>query len=368
MVDWSYSFSKNEKIPYGMYILYDLLPEIFPGAKLRVLQRPLYSVLQNQETVISNYIIVNKKFDPDPLSMKSLLQFIAQGNTLFLAAEYFGRQFSDTLGIKTEIRRAYKDSCLVTFCGQFFTSDSLYKLRPGDGLFIFSNCDSIPCTILAVTGKQEPCFIKLNYGKGRIFLATIPAVFCNYYLLYGNTADFVFKALSFLPVVSTMWDEYYKVKNIEARSPLRYILSAEALAWAYYLFIASVVLFIVFQGRRRQRIIPVFQHPLNNTLAFIKTIAQLYMKTGNHKIVARKKTAHLMAFLRSNYKIKSFPLVKEEMDTLSRRTGVSRDLLDQLSQLITDISAPSSVSSARLVYINQVIDRFYQQAKRFSSF
>jgi hypothetical protein len=102
-VDWSYSFSKNDKIPYGAYILYDLLPDIFPGAGIRMIQKPLYSVFQEQDTLNSNYIILNKTFDPDPLSMKSLLQFVARGNTLFLAAEQFSRQFSDTLGFRKEI-------------------------------------------------------------------------------------------------------------------------------------------------------------------------------------------------------------------------------------------------------------------------
>jgi hypothetical protein len=205
----------------------------------------------------------------------------------------------------------------------------------------------------------------MNYGMGQIFLATIPAVFCNYYLLYGNTADFTFKALSFLPVRPTIWDEFYKVKNSEVRTPLRYILSTDALAWAYYLFIMTVVFFVVFQSRRRQRIIPVIPRPVNKTLAFIKTIARLYMKTANHKIMARKKAAHLMAFLRMHYRIKSFPLVQADAHGLAKRMSLPGDLLEQASHVIAEINAGGPVSSTRLIYINQFIDRFYEQVKGF---
>jgi hypothetical protein len=149
------------------------------------------------------------------------------------------------------------------------------------------------------------------------------------------------------------------------RTPLRYILSTDALAWAYYLFIVTAVLFIVFHGRRRQRIIPVIQRPVNKTLVFIRTIAHLYMKTGNHSIMARKKAAHLLAFLRNHHKIKSFPLAKVEMETIAKRTAIPGDLLEQLSRLITEIKARGPVSSARLIYINQFIDRFYKQVKGF---
>jgi hypothetical protein len=368
-VDWSYSYSQKDKIPYGTYVLYDLLPELFPEQKIQTAQRPPYSVLVPENDEVSNYIVINERFEPDPASLKALLKYVARGNRLFLAAEQYGRQLSDTLGFRTQIRQSFSDSCFFSFNSISdtdsisATGDSVYRLRPGDGVFSFSLNDSMPSTILAVNGQREPCLIEIPFGKGRIFLATIPASFCNYYLLFGNTADFVFRAFAFLPVRPTVWDEYFKVANTEVQTPMRFILSTAALKWAYYLFIFSIILFIIFQGRRRQRIIPVASRPVNRTIAFIGTIARLYLKTGNHRILAKKKMAHLSAFLRSRYHIKYIPDKREELNAIAQRTSIPCELLEKLLLIISEINGHDSISNARLAYINEFVDAFYERVK-----
>lgn len=363
-VDWSYSYSCRDKIPYGTFVLYDLLPELFHGNEIFMTQQSPFSILKTGVGEPCNYIIINEKFDPGPASLKALLSFVARGNRLFLAAEHLNRQFCDTLGIKLEVKQSFSDNCFITFYNDTSGVDSVYRLRQGDGLFSLSFEDSSKASVIAVNNHDRPCFIALSYGTGTIFVSSVPAIFCNYYILYGSTGDFVFRALSCMPVSKVIWDEYYKVANVEVQSPLRFILSTESLKWAYYLFIASIILFILFNGRRRQRAIPVFRRPVNKTIAFIQTIARLYLKTGNHKIVARKKIAHLLAFLRNRYRIKSIPREEQDLIAMAQRTSIPQDLLTGLSQLVIELNGRAVITNSRLIYINQFVDAFYEKVKR----
>jgi len=70
------------------------------------------------------------------------------------------------------------------------------------------------------------------------------------------------------------------------RTPLKYILSQESLKWAYYILIVSIIVYIIFQGKRKQRVIPLIPPLKNTTLEFVRIIASC---TSSRRII---KTSH----------------------------------------------------------------------------
>ena len=56
-------------------------------------------------------------------------------------------------------------------------------------------------------------FLRIKYGEGNFFLNTVPLAFTNYHLLNSDNNEYVYKALSHLPVQQTFWDDYYKDGN-----------------------------------------------------------------------------------------------------------------------------------------------------------
>lgn len=65
-------------------------------------------------------------------------------------------------------------------------------------------------------------------------------------------------------------------------SPFRYFLSQPPLRWALYLSMASILLFMIFTARRKQRAIPVIREPENKSLEFVELIGTLYYQKKDH--------------------------------------------------------------------------------------
>lgn len=62
------------------------------------------------------------------------------------------------------------------------------------------------------------------------------------------------------------------------QSPFRYLLAHQPLRWALYLTMITIILFMIFTAKRRQRAIPVIQEPANKSLEFTELIGTLYFQ------------------------------------------------------------------------------------------
>ncbi|MBR5655596.1 MAG: DUF4350 domain-containing protein [Prevotella sp.] len=126
---------------------------------------------------------------------------------------------------------------------------------------------------------HNPIAISFNRGKGRLILVTAPLLFTNFSALNDTVSGLTNRLMSEfgdLPVVRT--DKYAESTLDEARqsSPLRYLVSQPPLRWALYTGLVMLLLFMVFNSRRRQRVIPVVKPPSNRSLEFMKLVGTLY--------------------------------------------------------------------------------------------
>ncbi|MBC8042877.1 MAG: hypothetical protein IAF08_05475 [Rhizobacter sp.] len=439
-LDWSPSFSREDKIPYGNFILFALLPDVFPRTAVSIVQDPIYTVLtgdtidaearlnrnyasgsddaddayddyrdaepdsaatfdsastrslfrsksaitQRSTTYMfigGNYV---GSFLPDKLDVEYLLQFVSEGNTVFIAAQRFDASFLDTLrlrvgnyyevanlGVKTDNAEtggglsleSKLDSLGINFINPALRAKSDYRTRRTDGSHAyFTRFDSLKAEALGMNSKGYVNYLRLRFGKGFFYLNTVPYAFTNYNLMMAPNSEYVFKALSYLPVQPVLWDEFYKVGRRESRTPLRYILSNEALRWAYYLTIASALLFITFESKRRQRIIPVVAPPPNMAVEFVETVGRLYYQNGDHKDLATKKITFFLDDLRSSYMVRTTAFDAEFYETLARKSGIAESDLKTLFTFITQQGMRSSVSEIDLKQLSAMIDNFYKKS------
>ena len=120
-----------------------------------------------------------------------------------------------------------------------------------------------------------------------------PASFTNYYLL--NNKEFIYaeKVLSYLPKGNLFC--LSKSQNGEqiSESPMRYIFSQPSLKWAWLVFIFGMLFFMLFNAKRKQRIVPIIAPLQNTTVDFTKTIGNLYYQEGEHQNIINKKIIDL---------------------------------------------------------------------------
>jgi hypothetical protein len=105
------------------------------------------------------------------------------------------------------------------------------------------------------------------------------------------------------PGATVYWDKYYKSGKTFYTSSLYILLGNKALKWAYYFLLAGAVLFIIFQGKRKQRAVPVVTPLKNQTYEYSRTIADLYVEQKKYKALAEKKIEHFYDHIRRHYRI-----------------------------------------------------------------
>jgi hypothetical protein len=171
------------------------------------------------------------------------------------------------------------------------------------------------------------------------------------------------KALSYLPRPSeaVYWDEYYKIGRGGADTPLRVILTRPALRTAYFIALAGILLYIFFQTKRRQRIIPVMEQPRNASMDFVETVSRVYYNEGNHLHIAQKKLSYLLDHIRTRYGLQTQHLDGPFEERLSHKSGYPPDKVRVLVSVMIQLRQADQLTAAELMQFSRLIDDFHKQ-------
>ena len=362
-IDWSTSFSRDDKIPYGGYVIYDIAPKLFPENEFFVKEFPIYNILKDQYYYSTNYVFINNYFSPDKLDTEYLLNYASHGNNVFISAFGIYGDLADSLKIKTYDNFFSEDSVNVNFINPDLKSADGYIYLKGNFENYFSQFDTSLVQVLGKNENDNVNIIRIKYGDGNFFLNTTPLAFTNYHLINSANNEYVYKLLSHLPNQKTFWDDYYKSGNKFNASFFQYILSQQSLQWAYYLILGSSILFIFFYGRRKQRIIPIIPPLSNTTIEFVKIVGNLYYQQKDFKNMAEKKISFFLDFIRNKYFIKTGKFDTEVIQKISDKSSIPIGKLRAIFREIDKITHTEKISESDLININYQLEKFYERAK-----
>jgi len=324
--------------------------------------------LHNKEERNSAYILLESQFEPGKTDLEELLEYVSNGNTVFLSSFYIDKKLLDTLGVKMQLFRSVieEDSTSVNFVNPSLKAKQNYTFKKSmiDGYF--SELKKKDSTIvLGITQDSMPDFVKVQFGKGNFFLHAAPLCFSNYFLLYKNNSAYVAKALSYIsPNVSTIhWDEYYKTGREGASTPLGFFFSNTFLTWALWLTIAAFLIFVLFEMKRRQRIIPIIEPLRNTTLDFVETVSSVYYGQHDNNSIANKKIQFWFDHIRQRYYLQTQNTDEAFVQQLQRKSGASKELIEKILHNIKRAQAQPRVTDDLLIELTQSIDEFYQLSK-----
>jgi hypothetical protein len=361
-INWQISLSAQDRIPYGCFLTHHFLPELFPGKDIVTAYDSLYDTLKGKTISRANYIIVTHQFDPDALDVKLLMNFVAEGNTVFIAAHTFGKELNKVLSLKTRMTDFDDQDASINFANPELRTNNGYILEKGSAMFYLSSFNKNKATLLGVNAEKKATFIKMQHSKGYIFVHTIPYAFTNYYLLKADTSEYIYTSLSYLPVATTFWDEYYKPNKAAPDTPLRFVLSHAPLSAAYYLALCSIILFIFFKARRTQRIIPEHVPLANDTLDFVTTVGRLYYQQANHQNIADKKVRYFCEFLHTHYFVQVSDFSEAFAAQIAAKADLPEENIKELFRYIEYIRNGESISEHELVHLHILLEDFYQKA------
>lgn len=373
-LDWRLTLSNRDRIPYGSFLLYEMLPDLFPVMPLNSMERPLFLTLREESRAGANLIFISDALAFDPSESDLLLAAVDSGASVFASAMAFEGPLADSLGLSVAIDFSWQrsDTLGIRLSNPRLDDVPSPHLPGRSGGFYFEeraladagvaerdSGDTRP-TVLGRDDRGRTNFVRIPWGAGAFYLHCLPQLFTNYHVLDPVSRSYVGAALSHLPVRPTLWDEYYKPGRAMVRTPLRYVLSQTPLRNAWYLTLGAIVLFMLFMARRRQRIIPVIEPVRNTTVDFVNTVARLYWQKGDHHNLAVKKIQHFLDHIRQHYFIATDRLDDAFIRRVARRSGLPPADVEALFRYLEDVRRRETLGEAGLRRLHQQIDHFYR--------
>jgi len=364
-IDWSITYNIKGKSPYSCYVLNDMLGVLFPGQTIENNYDGFYVALDSNNVETKNMVVITNEFKPDKYDLGAMLKFVAAGNDFFVSSKSYGHSLLDSLKIRLEApifdTSVYRSGIeTLTLLNPELRNDSGYHYNKKMPQVYITTFDTLKTRVLGTNRNGKVNFICTKYGLGNLYIHTQPLAFTNYHLLYGNV-EYASKALSYLPIRKTIWDNYYKPDRFINTSPMRYILSQAPLQSAYYLLLLTLLLYLVVESKRRQRIIPVIKPPENRSLQFVKTLGSLFFKQHNNVDLARKKSLFFKDFLREHYFLSNITSTTECKAMVAAKSGVPIEMVRQLLNAINYYETAKNASDEGLVAFNHDIEMFYKQ-------
>jgi hypothetical protein len=441
-LDWTPTLSNKDKIPYGTFALYDVLPQLLRTDAVESVRLPVYNQFFDADEPeadepetdesdeprvdttevapaateaptpdsavnapapsteaaepnttnhtaaveaptpslprqLTNYLFINNFFNASKPEAQALLAFAAAGNDVFITTSFLGGRDGSSLTDSLGVRLVEADSSLVKPSLRARDSVRVHMLNPAlrnIGLSLPADAARTRLAVqagragatLAADQQGRAVLIRLDHGRGHIYLCSVPLAFSNYYVLRPRSRPFALAALSYLPAGRPVWwDEYQKQGRVGEQSVVRVLLAHESLRTAYYLLLATTLLFVLVEARRRQRIIPVLKPLPNTTLLFTRTVAGLYRQGNNHGRIAEKKVGLFLDYLRTRFHEPTPDLSDAAFrERLSQKAGLPPARVDELVRLINLARTAPVVNDQQLLTLSRAIHEFKQEVSR----
>lgn len=384
--NWRETYEPDSKEPYGAYIFTSLIKEKNKGKKFDVLSRESIRkyLEKNQGLLNTTYMVMGHSVYMNNAEIKSLAEFVHVGNTAFICTSYppydLIKLNNDIFCIQDDytghMRDTIADLSLLNNnleADTFFRYNYIYRNKKSDGYWTYID-SSIFCNVhnkfsaLGYIGNGYFNFIKMPYGRGNFYFHTTPYAFSNIAMLEKAHWQYFNNICSYLPQSNIIWDEYHKefLKNLSQSNspgPLKYILENISLRWAWYLLLFGILLFAIFFGKRRQKVIPVIAVPENTSVEYVQTITELYFRQNDNKTIAQHKMRLFQSFVRNKYYFTSIQFNDDFIKRLSLKSGVADDHIKTIFATYQLIEGKLDVTNGDLINFHNLIEHFYINCK-----
>lgn len=361
-LDFSSDYTFTSTKALGSKAFHDAI-ENSPFDSIQYLNKSVYEAFMNNEINQGTLIFVNGYSDISDIGWKKLKDWVSEGNQLLISNKYFSKPITEEYKFETRT--------LTNPQGQNYFNAKIRGLSKQEfptGKYItqryFIRLDSIQADTLGLVSEMKsskesyPNFIKINEGKGQIYLHTHPESFGNFFFLRRSHYAYVEEILEQFETHKNLYlDAYFKSGKQIATSPLQYMLKNRALKWMFYSLIVSILLLLIFMAKRKQRAIPVVLPYPNKSVEFIRTISDVFQKKQTHAEFVSMKIDQLHKKWFLDYGI-SKNLSDEELQTIAQKKEIDiEDLKNDLKQ-IKKISNKLEIEQRDLKKVIRIVKKY----------
>ena len=368
------SFSYRDSRPFGTSVAYAVTKRMYANEKIEINKKTFADNYGWDYDTASLYINISRNYYVTERDAESLMDFIYKGNTALISAANFDTILLNKLYCKENEQLFLSDNNIASLKNTFVRFNdnlSLYDEKYSYYYLPFKNYFSeINGSYARIIGYNEAGkanFFVFMWGKGRIYFHNEPRALSNYFLLNKNNYLYMQEILQMMPEKPSniYWDNYYSNKNFapnnnSGNSTLGTLLKYPPLAKAFFIALALLLLYMFFNSKRRQRVVPVIKKPENTSIAFAEAIAGLYFNKKDNKIIADKIITYFNEYIRTKLFENSNVNDVGYADLLSRKTEIEFTITNELVNTIKLIQASEKVTDAQLLKLNGLTEKFFK--------
>ncbi len=356
VLDWRKNYDTGKKSPFGLYIFDQESNHLFKN-KLEKTRISPYAYYQKNKKQAHNILIIQKELDE--VSWQYIMNEVSKGSDVMWLTNKTTAKLRDTLGFRFKTV-SFKDNYYLQLTDKKLGNNRLFidKFPDNKGFsYIREDIEVLGKTLYKSSNQADAInadFIKVNFGKGHFYIHSEPLILTNYYLLQSKN-QYIESVFSYLPDRETVW--FMENDAPLSMSPMRFILSNPPLKSAWYLLLFGLLIFVIFNAKRKQRIVPI-KEPLKNTsVDFIRSIGNLYLQEGDFHEMMAKKAQYFLNKVRMDLMIDTQHLDEPFIHKLQLKTGKNIEKIREAVSLIKKGQDPyASVMKEDLIRMNKILD------------
>jgi len=372
------SYSKRDMNPFGTFIAYRQMEAMYRNNVTRDKKESFTRTWENISDTAALYVCIARGLFVNDEEIAAMMNYVEAGNDLFISASYI-----DELLLK-------KIKCNEMFFGtppqdmfdsmrRTFTTPVSAAASPYSYFYLpyrnyFFNMDTSRTKVIGLNEDKKPNAIVYFHGKGRLFLQCDPRAFSNYFLLKEDNHQYLQKVLAYTNEFPEhlYWDDYYNKLRTRKKSKsdrsddnefstFSEIMKHPALAFAFWLAVILLLLYILFGSKRLQRVIEQRKANENTTVTFTETIGRLYLQKKDNKNIGDKMITYFNEYIRNKYFLNTNLVNEDFITALSGKSGVQRDKVDSLYRAIVAVHNSTALNDYELLSLNEQIQDFYKK-------
>lgn len=356
-INWKRNFNTQSKDPYGLYVFDKELPKLLNNQNIKKTAQSPYEFI-HQEPSLANqtttFLLIENSKHHDKNSVDVLLEKVKEGSDLVIASEsYFPTELLKSLQLKKI--NVYKRN--FHFVHPQFAKDTLSIRDNYHNAFLTKNPKNHQ-----IIGKldNELSFISTKYGKGTVYLSSTPILLTNYYLLNDNEhfSSFTEGFAAILKNKNIVWfDVNHPGYVADEQSILRVMFQHKSLRFAWYTLLFGLILYIIFYGKRKQRIVPIIEPLKNTTVEYVETIGNLYYQENDHTALLNKQIKFVLHHIRSNWHLPTHNLDDVFKLKLQQKTQADIKEINEFVAFIEQFNPDKKYTQGELLSFNQLLEK-----------
>jgi len=145
------------------------------------------------------------------------------------------------------------------------------------------------------------------------------------------------------------------------KSIFSFIQEHPGLKYAWWLLVGSIVLFLLFGGRRKQKAIPVLNKPSNNSLSLVESLGYFYFTENKNALVFKREWNQFLNFVRLHLHVSTENLNSETTRKIAEKSGAQLATVEKVFSVHEKYRIFTELSGEELIETNRTIAAFYTE-------